>query len=52
VDPEEKPWVSAVDNCTPDIAILGATTYDNLLASDGTIETFSLQIGECSISKM
>jgi hypothetical protein len=39
---------SGEDCPTPDIVILGATTFDDLLASDETIETFAIPIGECS----
>jgi len=48
VDPDGKPRESGEDSPTPDIGILGATAFDNLLASDETIETFALCVGECS----
>ena len=48
VDPDGKPRESGEDSPTPDIEILGATACDDLLASDETIETFALRIGECS----
>jgi hypothetical protein len=32
----------------PDIQLLGATTFGNLLASDEVVEAFALQIGECT----
>jgi len=48
VDPNRKPRESGEDSPTPDIEILGATAFDDLLASDKTIETFALRIGECS----
>ena len=47
-DPDGKPRESGEDSPTPDIEILGATAFDDLLASDETIETFALRIGECS----
>ena len=48
VNPDGKPRESGEDSPTPDIEILGATAFDNLLGSDETIETFPLQIGDCS----
>jgi len=48
VDPDGKPRESGEDSPTPDIEILGSTAFDDLLASDVTIETFTLWIGECS----
>jgi hypothetical protein len=48
VDPDGKPRESGEDSRTPDIKILGATAFDDLLASDETIETFALRSGECS----
>jgi hypothetical protein len=48
MDPDGKPRESGEDSPTPDIEILGATAFDDLLASDETIETFALRIGECS----
>jgi len=48
VDPNGKPRESGEDIPTPDIEILGATTFNDLLASVETIETFALRIGECS----
>ena len=48
VDPDGKPKENSEDSPTPDIEILGATAFDDLLASDETIDTFALQIGECS----
>jgi len=48
VDPDGKPRESGEESHTPDIEILGATAFDDLLASDETIETFGLRIGECS----
>jgi len=48
VDPDGNPRESGEDSPTPDIEILGATAFDDLLASDETIETFALRIGECS----
>jgi hypothetical protein len=48
VDPDGKPRESGEDSPAPDIEILGATAFDDILASDVTIETFILQIGECS----
>jgi len=32
----------------PDIPILGATAFDNLLASDQVIWTFFLRVGDCT----
>jgi hypothetical protein len=48
IDPPGKPKESGEDSPTPDIEILGATAFDDLLASDETIESFALRIGECS----
>jgi hypothetical protein len=48
VDPDGTPCESDEDSSTPDIEILAATAFDDLLASDETIETFALRIGECS----
>jgi len=48
VDPNGKPREGGEDSPTPDIEILGETAFDDLLASDETIETFALRIGECS----
>jgi len=48
VNPNGKPRESGEDSSTTDIEILGATAFDDLSASDETIETFGLQIGECS----
>jgi len=48
VDPNGEPRVSSEDSPTPDIEILGATAFDDLLASDETVNTFALQIGACS----
>jgi hypothetical protein len=48
VDPNGKPRESGADSSTPDIKILGATAFDDLLASEETIETLALRIGECS----
>jgi hypothetical protein len=48
VDPHGKPRESGEDSPTLDIEILGATAFGNLSASDETIETFALRIGECS----
>jgi hypothetical protein len=48
VDPDVKPRERGEDSPTPDIEILGATAFDDLLASDETIEPFALVIGECS----
>jgi len=48
VDPNGQPRESGEDSPTPDIEIFGATAFDDLLASDETIETFALRIGECS----
>jgi hypothetical protein len=45
VDPDRKPRDSGEDSPTPDTKILGATAFDDLLASDETIDTFALQIG-------
>ena len=42
MDPDGKPMESGEDSFTPDIEILGVTAFDNLLASDETIETFAL----------
>lgn len=42
VDLEEEPRESGEDSPTPDIEILQATTFEDLLASDQTIETFAL----------
>ena len=33
---------------SPDIQILGATAFDNLLASDEVAETFFLRLGDCT----
>jgi hypothetical protein len=46
VDPNGKPRESGADSSTPDIKILGATAFDDLLASEETIETLALRIGE------
>jgi len=48
VDPNGKPTYSGEDSPTPDIEIFGANAFDDLSASDETIETFALRIGECS----
>jgi hypothetical protein len=48
VDSNGKPRESGEDSPTPDIEILGATAFEYLLASDKTIETFTLRFGECS----
>ena len=48
VDPDSKPRESSEDSPTPDSEILRATTFDDLLASDEIIKTFTLLIGECS----
>ena len=48
VDPDGKPTDCGEDSPTPDIEILGATAFDDLLASDQTIQTFALRIVECS----
>jgi len=48
VDEDGQPRESGEDSPTPDIKILGATAFDDLLASDKTIETFALRIGGCS----
>jgi hypothetical protein len=48
VDRDGKPRESGEDSPTPDIEILGATAFDDLLASDETIETFALRIAQCS----
>ena len=48
VDPNGKRTESGEDSPTPDIEILGATAFDDLSASDETIETFALRSGECS----
>jgi len=48
VDPDGERRESGEDSPTRDIEILGATAFDDLLASDETIETFAIQIGECS----
>jgi hypothetical protein len=48
LDPDGKPRESGEDSPAPDIEILRATAFDDLLASDETIETFALRIGECS----
>jgi hypothetical protein len=48
VDRDGIPRERGEDSPTPDIEILGATALDDLLASDETIETFTLRIGECS----
>jgi len=48
VDPNGKPRETGEDSPTPDIEILGANAFDDLSASDETIETFALRIGECS----
>jgi hypothetical protein len=39
---------SGENSPTPDIEILRATAFDDLLASHETIETFALRIAECS----
>jgi len=36
------------DTPAPDIQLLGATTFGNLLASDEVVEAFALRIGECT----
>jgi hypothetical protein len=48
IDPNETPTESGEDCSTSDIEIFRATAFDDLLASDATIETFPPQIGECS----
>jgi len=48
MDADGKPRESGEDGPTPDIEILGATTFDNLLAGNENIGTFAPQIGECS----
>jgi len=48
VDPDGKWRESGEDSPTPDIEILGAIAFDDLLASNETLVTFALQIGECS----
>jgi hypothetical protein len=48
LDPDGKPRERGEDSPTPDIKILGTTAFDHLLAGDETLETFALQIGECS----
>jgi hypothetical protein len=48
VDANGKPRESGEDSPTPDIEILGTIGFDDLLASDKTIETFALRIGKCS----
>jgi len=47
-DPDGNPRESSDDSPTPNIEILGATAFDDRLASDETIEIFALRIGECS----
>jgi len=47
IDPDGNPIESGADSPTPDILILGATAFYDLLASDETIETFYLWIEEC-----
>ena len=49
MDPDRIPMVSGEDSSTADIEILGATTWDDLLACDENIETLTLPIGECSV---
>jgi hypothetical protein len=48
VDPDGKLRESGEDSPTRDFEKLRATAFDNHFASDGTIETFALRIGECS----
>jgi hypothetical protein len=48
VDPDGYQRKSGGDSPTRDNIILGATAFDDLLASDQTIEPFPLRIGECS----
>jgi hypothetical protein len=48
VDPDGKPRESGEDSPTPNMEILEATTFDDLLPSNETIETDALHIGECS----
>jgi len=48
VDRYGKPRKSGEDSPNPDIEILGATAFDDLLASVETIERFALRIAECS----
>ena len=47
MDPDGKPKQSGENSSNPDIEIRGATAFDDLLASDETIETFALPIGAC-----
>lgn len=46
--PEGQQRESGVDSPSPDIVILAATAFHNHYASDETMETYALQIGECS----
>jgi hypothetical protein len=48
VDPDGQPMERIEYSPTPDIEILRATAFDDLFASDETIETLALRIGECS----
>ena len=43
-----KPRERGEDSSTPDIEILGATAFYDLITSNETIKIFSLRIGECS----
>jgi len=47
-DPDRKSKESDQDNPTQDMETPRATAFDALLASNDTIETFTLRIGECS----
>jgi hypothetical protein len=35
------------DDPPPDIQLLGATTFDHLLASEEVVEAFAIRLGEC-----
>jgi hypothetical protein len=48
VDPDGNPRESGEDIPTRDIEILGPTSFDDVLASNQTIDSFALRIGECS----
>jgi len=48
MDPDGTPSESCANCPNPDIEILGASRFDNLIVCDETIETFALRNGECS----
>ena len=48
VDPDGNARESSEVSPTPDIEILEVISFNDQLASDETVETFTLRIGECS----